>query len=402
MSRLHRTAYEFLLLLIDRFRDVRCQQVAASLTFTTLLSLVPLLTVSLVLISNFPVFDTLASALRSFLLDNMLPQKAGDVIAKYTLQFSQKASQLTLVGMLLLVVTLVITLMTIDRTLNAIFRVARPQKIWRRIVVYWVVVSLGPLLLGAGIAGVTYVVSASLGAVNEPLWVRSALFRSMPMLLLAGLLTFLYSSVPNRPIQLRHALAGGVFATFAFALLQKLFGLYISKFPTYTLIYGAFATVPIFLLWLYLSWTVVLLGALITAVLPEFLWGRRSVPRRPGREVVCALLALRALGQAQRKGESRGGLQLAAASRQTESEVELMLERMRDAEWVAQTDEGDWMLARRLEDLSLADVFERFAFSPLCAAGTGTADDIDLRARLLEAYGNAAEKLALPLSRLFD
>jgi membrane protein len=292
--------------------------------------------------------------------------------------------------------------MTIDRTLNAIFRVARPQKIWRRIVVYWVVVSLGPLLLGAGIAGVTYVVSASLGAVNEPLWVRSALFRSLPMLLLAGLLTFLYSAVPNRPIQLRHALAGGVFATLAFAVLQKLFGLYISKFPTYTLIYGAFATVPIFLLWLYLSWTVVLLGALITAVLPEFLWGRRSVPRRPGREVVCALLALRALGQAQRKGESRSGLQLAAASRQTESEVELMLERMRDAGWVAQTDEGDWMLARRLEDLSLADAFERFAFSPLCAAGTGTADDIDLRARLLEAHGNAAEKLAVPLSRLFD
>lgn len=393
------TAREFLHLLVERFRDVRCQQVAASLTVTTLLALVPLITVSLVLFSNFPVFDAVGSALRGFLLENLLPQKAGEVIAKYTLQFTQKAGQLTFLGIAILVVTVAITLLTIDRAFNSIFHVARPPRTLRRLLVYWSVVTLGPLLLGGSIAAATYVASASLGLVNEPAWVRSALFRALPFVFVTVLLTFLYSAVPNRNIRLRDALVGGVAAAVLFSLVQKVFGFYVSKFPTYTLIYGAFATLPIFVIWLFLSWNVVLIGALITAVLPEFLWGSRVAPPHPGRNTFGALQILRELGVAQRGGRGRSGRQLAVVSRQTEADSEKLLERLRDAAWITRTEAGEWMLSCRLDDIALRDVFARFSFSPRCVPAD--AMDDPLTSRLLALHEQAAERLSISLAELF-
>lgn len=393
------TSREFLRLLIDRFVAVRCEQVAASLSVTTLLALVPLITVSLVLFSNFPVFNALGSVLRGFLLDNLLPQKAGDVIAKYSLQFSQNAGQLTVLGSAILVVTVVITLLTIDRAFNSIFHVARPPRTVRRLLIYWSVITLGPLLLGASIAATSYIASASLGLINDPDWVRSAMFRALPFIFVTVLLTFLYFAVPNRTIRLRDALAGGVTAAALFALLQKLFGLYIARFPTYTLIYGAFATLPIFLVWLYLSWNVVLVGALITAVLPEFAWGSRVAPPFPGRNTFGALLILRELGQAQRNGRGRSGWLLAMTSRQTEADCEQLLERLREEAWITRNEDEEWMLSRRLEDIALGDVFARFSFSPRCIPADAL-DDV-LTQRLLALHAQAAERLSLSLADLF-
>ena len=393
------TSREFLQLLTDRFIAVRCEQVAASLTVTTLLALVPLITVSLVMFSNYPVFNALGSALRDFLLDNLLPQKAGDVIAKYSLQFSQNAGQLTVLGTLILVVTVVITLLTIDRAFNSMFHVARPPRTLRRLLIYWSVITLGPLLLGGSIAATSYVAGASLGLINDPYWVRSALFRALPFIFVTVLLTFLYFAVPNRSIRLRDALAGGLVAAVLFALLQKLFGLYIARFPTYTLIYGAFATLPIFLVWLYLSWNVVLVGALITAVLPEFRWGSRVAPPFPGRNTFGALLVLRELGEAQRNGRGRSGQHLAVTSRQTEADCELLLERLRDEAWITRNEEGEWMLARRLDDIALRDVFARFSFSPRCIPADALDDVLTQRLRAL--HDQAAERLSLSLADLF-
>lgn len=390
---------QFLHLLIDRFFAVRCEQVAASLTVTTLLALVPLITVSLVLFSKHPAFDALGSALRGFLLDNLLPQKAGDVIAKYSLQFSQNAGQLTALGTLILVATVIITLLTIDRAFNAIFHVARPPRALRRLLIYWSVITLGPLLLGGCIAATSYIASASLGLISEPALARSLLFRALPFVFVTFLLTFLYLAVPNRTIRLCDALAGGVAAAVLFGLLQKLFGLYIARFPSYALIYGAFATLPIFLVWLYLSWNMVLVGALITAVLPEFRWGSRMAPPFPGRNTFGALLVLRELGEAQRDGRGRSGQRLAATSRQAEADCELLLERLREAAWITRNEEGEWMLARRLDDIALRDVFARFSFTPRCIP----ADALDdaLTQRLLALHEQAAERLSLSLADLF-
>lgn len=260
---------EFLTRCIVRFREERCAQAAASLAFTTLLALVPLVTVALVLISHFDVFSALGAALRSFLLANLLPEKAGKVIAVYALQFSQKTGRLTLLGTVMLVATALLLLLSIDRVFGRIWRVRQPRPLLKRILVYLGVLLLGPVVVGGCIAAATYLLTASLGLVNEPRWMTNFLLKALPALLLAALCGVIYYAMPNRPVARRHALAGGLVAAVGFSLLQRGFAIYVAAFPNYTLIYGAFATVPIFLVWLYLSWLVVLAGALTTAILGE-------------------------------------------------------------------------------------------------------------------------------------
>ncbi len=266
---------DFLMRCLARFREERCAQAAASLAFTTLLALVPLLTVALVLISHFDLFSGLGTALRNFLLTNLLPEKAGKVIASYALQFSQKTGRLTMLGTGMLVATALLLLLSIERVFGRIWRVKEPRPLLKRIIVYLGVLILGPVVLGASVAATTYLLTASLGLINEPKWVTNLFLKILPALLLAALSGLLYFAMPNRPVAARHAIVGGVVAALGFTFVQRGFGLYISAFPSYTLIYGAFATVPIFLVWLYLSWLVVLVGALATAVL-----GDMKSPRR--------------------------------------------------------------------------------------------------------------------------
>jgi membrane protein len=266
---------EFLRRCLVRFHEERCAQAAASLAFTTLLALVPLLTVALVLISHFDLFSGLGTALRNFLLANLLPEKAGKVIASYALQFSQKTVRLTVLGTGMLVVTALLLLFSIDRVFGKIWRVKQPRPLLKRIFVYLGVLILGPVVLGASVAAATYLLTASLGLVNEPKWMTNLFLWILPALLLAALCGLLYYAMPNRPVLPRHAITGGVFAAMGFTLVQRGFGFYVSVFPSYTLIYGAFASVPIFLVWLYLSWLVLLMGALATAVLGEMASSKR-------------------------------------------------------------------------------------------------------------------------------
>lgn len=254
-----------------RFYEQRCAQVAASLSFTTLLSLVPLLTVALALLSRLPQATLVDQALRDFLFHNLLPDKAGSIIGGYVLQFSEKAHRLTLIGSAMIFATAVMTMLTIDHSFNTIWRVEKQRSLGRRIALYGGALIIGPLLAGLAMAAVTYFVSASLGLVNEPPWVRAALYGTLPVVFQSVLLALLYGVVPRARVVRGHALVGGLVAGLGFVLMQKLFGAFVTAMPTYRLIYGAFAALPIFLLWLYLSWMVVLLGALFTAALPEAL-----------------------------------------------------------------------------------------------------------------------------------
>jgi len=265
---LHR-AFAVLLLVFRRFREERCSQIAASLAFTTLLSLVPLLALALAVVSQLPVSARLGAALEQFLVQNLLPEKAGSVVANYVLQFSQKASHLTIAGSVLLVATAFVLMLTIEHAFNVLWRVAKRRRLLHRIVVHAVVLVLGPTLLGASLAGITFIVTTSLGWVDEPVWVRTMLGRLLPSLFLIGLFSLLFFAVPNRPVRFLHAAAGGTVTALGLVLLQRLFSLYVIKFPAYNLLYGAFAVIPIFLVWLYLCWSVVLIGALIAATLPE-------------------------------------------------------------------------------------------------------------------------------------
>lgn len=253
--------------MLRRFRQERFTQIAASLSYTTLLSLVPLVGLVVGLMADLPFFPLILEQINAFLVHNLLPDKAGVVIAKYTLIFSHKINRLTWIGVSFLAVTALVLMLTIERALNHVWQVAVSRSPGRRLRLYLVMVLAGPLVLGAAFGVTSYLVTASLGLLNEPMWVGRFLLKGLSAVLLGGFFAFLYYAVPNVPIRPRHALWGGALATLAITVMQRGFEFYLAKVPSYTLIYGAFAAVPIFLVWLYLSWLAVLLGALLAATL---------------------------------------------------------------------------------------------------------------------------------------
>lgn len=252
-----------------RFSDERCAQTAAALSFATLLGLVPMLIVAAVLIEHLPFALNLGASLEKFILGTLLPEKAGAVIAKFLGQFAQRGDRITLIGLGVLAVTALMQMLTIEHAFNSIWKVKKQRPWLRRLVLHLLTLLAGPLVFGGALASTTYLASASLGLVEQSRWAQVIFAQTMPLIFLAALFGLLYWILPNRPVSRWHAGFSGVLAALAFVGMQRLFALYVVKFPTYTLIYGAFAAMPIFLLWLYLSWSVILVGALLTAELPR-------------------------------------------------------------------------------------------------------------------------------------
>ncbi|MBS1208053.1 MAG: hypothetical protein H6R19_451 [Proteobacteria bacterium] len=342
-----------------KFFEVRVLQTAGSLTYTTLLSLVPMITVVLTVMRQFSPFMKLGEGMRGFLLQNLLPERAGKVVATYALQFSEKASSLTVVGSIFLVVTAVMLFATIDRTFASIWGVRRPRAWYVRIPVYWLALTLGPVLFAVSIAAGSQLLAISSGVVAEVAWGRALLDRLMTAVLLSALFTFMFHAIPNRRLNLWHSVAGGLIAGIGVVLVQRMFGFYLTKLPNFTLIYGTFSVVPIFLIWVYLSWFVILLGATVAAVLPDFEGRHRTLPHTPaGRILVAVRLAL-ALIDAQRQGGAVELQELAQACRETHPRTELMLEEMRQAGWVVRTDDGAWMLCVVADAILLGDLMAK-------------------------------------------
>lgn len=257
-----------------RFGAERYAQTAAALSFATLLGLVPMLAVGAVLIESLPFGIRLGSTLEQFVLSTLLPDKAGAVIAKYLGQFAHRAERMTWIGLGMLAATALMQMLTIEHAFNAIWKVKRERPWFKRLALHLLALFAGPLVFGGALATITYLASASLGLVNDPAWLRAGFSQVLPAFFLAVLFGLLYWALPNRPVAGWHAGFAGLFAALALVGMQRLFALYVVQFPTYTLIYGAFAAMPIFLLWLYLSWSVILIGALVTAEIPHL--GRRA------------------------------------------------------------------------------------------------------------------------------
>ena len=252
-----------------RFKADRCMQVAGGLTFTTLLSLVPFLTVALSVSSALPVFDQWMEALQHFVVRNFLPDTGRRIIRTQLTLFTQNAGQLTALGLAFLCVTSASLMLGIDETFHRLFRAGQRRPLLRRLSLYAALLAFAPLLVGASISMTSWLVGESLGLLGEQGWVATALLRVVPYVFTCIAFTLLYLLLPNCRVEFRHALAGGLFAGLAFELAKLGFALYVRNFATYTMIYGTFAAVPIFLLWIYLSWLVVLLGATIAALLPR-------------------------------------------------------------------------------------------------------------------------------------
>lgn len=259
----------------QRFQRESYAQTAAALSFATLLGLVPMVAVAAALMSYFPFAAGMEAALEKFLLANFLPHKAGAVIAKYLGVFANRINKITIFGVLILGLTGLIQMFTIERAFNSIWYVDRGRSVARRLAVHLLAMLLGPLVFGASLGLTTFLISTSLGWVNEPAWLTSFVNKSVAFVFVTALFALLYWGVPNRRVETRHAVIGGTLAAGGFSGLQYLFSAYVTKFNSYTALFGTFSAIPIFLSWVYASWGVILLGAIICAELPRL--SRRGV-----------------------------------------------------------------------------------------------------------------------------
>lgn len=266
-----------------RFVDDRCLMVAGSLTYTSLLALVPLFTVTIVLTSNIALTRDLILQVKTFALKNLVPDVGGRVVSEYMEQFSQNAAQLTVIGLLIIVATAVALMYTIDSAFNDIWRTRRHRAWWKRLAGYLGVLAVGPLLIGASLTLTSYFVhwSRQLDRVLPSLddWV----LRLVPFALTSLALALAYRVMPARHVPWRHALGGAVLAGLLFEIVKHLFVAYVMRVPTYSLVYGAFASVPIFLFWLFCCWMVVLAGAETAATFSYFGHGDMHATLRDSR-----------------------------------------------------------------------------------------------------------------------
>ena len=369
---------DFCLAVFWRFYEERGLQTAGSLTYTTLLSLIPLITVALAVATAFPVFDDTIGALQLFLFENFLPDADGiNTIAEQITTFTSNAGRLTAIGLVFFFVTAVMLMMTIDTSLNRLFRVQRARPMLQQVLMYWAVITLGPVFIGLSLSMTSFAVGASFGWLRLSV-VADAVLGVLPFLFTCAALSLLYAIVPNRHVPARDALIGGVLAGIAFELAKRGFAIYLTRFPTYTLIYGAFATIPIFLVWLYTSWVVVLAGATLTAMLPAY----RYAEGKPiaGRDFVDAVQVLSLLARAQAKG---GVVRLREISKQLRlmpHRCEAVLERAARLGWTARTEKDGWLLARDADLLPVSEIYKAFAFN----AETWQIGSTDLEVNLRE------------------
>lgn len=324
-----------------RFREDRLGLTAGSLTFTTLISLVPLVTVALALFSAFPMFASFQDALQKYFLQSLVPDGIAKPVLNALTQFAGKANRLGTAGLVLLVLTAIALMLTIDRTLNAIWRVRTPRPIAQRVLVYWAAITLGPLVLGVSLSATSYALSASRGLVGALPGGVSLLLGAIEFVLLVGGVAGLFRYVPNTQVRWRHALAGGLFVAVGFDVAQRLLGWYLRSVPTYAVVYGAFATVPIFLVWLYLGWVIVLLGAVIAAYAPSLQMRVVRWPDTPGARLRLAVAVLKELGAA-REQDARGRslMEIAESLRTDPLQVEPILDLLVALDWAGRLDEA--------------------------------------------------------------
>ncbi|UYZ85005.1 YihY family inner membrane protein [Entomomonas sp. E2T0] len=291
--------YEFIRFLVVRFFEDRGTQNAGSLTYTTLFAVVPIMTVVFVMISGIPAFQGIEIKIQEYIVNNFLPS-AGDKIFEYINGFISQARNLTWIGIIFLIVTTFMMLVTIESAFNTIWRVQKARHGLARFLLYWALLSLGPLLIGASFAASTYIMSLSFFSNTDANpWIADIL-RFAPFIATTGGFTLFYAAIPNTRVPIRHALISAVVAATLFEAARGLFGLYVKTFPSYQLIYGAFAAFPLFLLWIYVSWIIVLIGCELCCCLGL----RHYMRQRDVPELVVALVVLKVLYDGQLKGRA--------------------------------------------------------------------------------------------------
>ncbi|GAB2799366.1 YihY family inner membrane protein [Halomonas shantousis] len=333
-------------ILMRRFNEHDGFRTASALTYTTLFAVVPFMTVLYAMLSGIPSFQGVSEQIQSLIFEQFVPA-TGSTVLEYLRDFSNQARSLTSVGLLFLFVTSVLMMVTVEHAFNVIWKVRHSRRGLASFLLYWTVLTLGPLLVGSGFLLSSYL--ASLGVFQGAASLFGSLvsvLRLLPLLLSFIAFVFIYMAVPNCRVRLRHALIGGAMASLALELARAGFSLYVSSFPTYQVIYGTFATVPLFLLWVFLLWSIVLLGAELTAWLGE----RHQASWQQWPDFWQAMGILVMLRDAHTAGVPLRDKTLIS---RLGSHYHLIMEPLASIGVATQTGSGDWVLSRDLDSITL-------------------------------------------------
>ena len=372
---------------------MRVPEIAGSLTFTTVLALVPIITIALAIMTAFPLFDNFKVSLEAYFIQTLMPKGISNTILGYLTQFATKATRLSAVGGVFLILTAVMTMAMIDKTFNEIWKVKRKRPLRQRIIVYWAIVTLGPLLIGISMSTTSYLFTAANDVVTSLPFVGVLFYSLITVAFSTFAFALLYIAVPNCSVDWLDAVWGGFFAAISFEIAKRLFAVFIKQFPTYTVIYGALAAMPIFLIWVYLSWIIILFGAVLSAALPIVKFERWWHVPTPGSAFEDAIAVLRVLVNAH-NANTEAVVDVASIRIQTRfglDEIEGLLEKMLETGWVARivsdapqaagkssnsrwwkkTNAGKerWILVMNPAALALSDVYRLFVFDATKESG---------------------------------
>lgn len=399
------TWFQFILFVLRRFEADKCRDQAGSLTYTTLFAVVPMLTVFLVIISSIKALEPARQQIQQLIYSNFLP-KTTIAFDKALNAFTDKSSNLTVIGILFLFVTTVMMLTSIETAFNRIWRVKETRGGIMGFMRYWTIISLGPILLGSA-----FVISSALASLNvlSNNFAGYELNGAFILWAISFGLTFLgffmlYWTIPNRNVPLKSALVAGLFSATVFEALKNLFGFVMSNFTSYEIIYGAFAAVPIFLLWIYLSWNIILLGVEISFAMTAF----NSEKEQKRHPLIMLLDVLELFYEKQKLGKPVTEAQaLEVLGREEIGCWPTYVDLLSQQNLIQRTDNNDYVLSRNLNEVDFWQFYSQLPYTLPQRKDVGNIHPDDewmqkLGPALIDADDYLAAKLSIPLAKILD
>lgn len=391
---------EYIIFLSRRTKSDMVLRVASSLGYTSMIAIVPLVAIALAIFSAFPVFDGVKEQIQTYIYSNLIPGSEAEV-KYYFEQFVASTGKLTTVGVVGLALTALLMLSTIENSLNYIFRVHKPRSFVTKVMLYWTAITLGPLLIGTAVSLRGYLYAIETLMKGSVIYVGFKFSQILPSLLTLTGLMAIYVLVPNKRVKLKHALFGSIVAMILFAILRKTFGVFILQGSTYKTLYGALAVLPVFLIWMYLSWAVVIFGAVITASIPEWQEYRENKSEAieefkmiRSNYILYSISILKILKEARKTGKTVGSDDLYDQLELDTQGIYFVLEVLYQNNVITQCDDDKWVLSRDLSDLTVYDL--------IAIAGFKTYDENQNIAEISEVLDNSLRKLVENEKQILD
>jgi membrane protein len=388
----------------QRFLDDKCFETAGALSYTTLVSLVPLTVAMLAMFAAFPMFENARETLINFVFSNFVPT-AGDVVQNALLGFSKNARSLTGISILVMLFSAVSMMNSIEDRLNRIWQVKHHRPWGPRLLLYWAALTLGPILVVGGIAVTSYVAAVPmLASAGQQLGVAQQLLKGLPFVVTFLTLWLMYTTVPNRRVNKKHTAIGALLGAVLFELARWGFTHYVMHAQNYQQIYGALAIIPLLLLWIYLSWIIVILCASIAASLSAYEYQAPCDALPEGSEFLGLLVVLRHFVDAQRSGRSVDAATIRAAEPNLRSvSIAAYFDDLSRADLVRRSETGGWLLTRSLDSTDLLHVYRHSGYRlPLNPVEQLAASKIELPPELLALLSKLAQSLDANLGTRLD